>query len=124
MAASSLAYFRCIGRVIDGNAVLGGFVREVLCARLVIERDLSDIEVDGEDAESTRSAARRRENLGKAISNHCWCLINRTYIMKKTVEIDTNLSGKHLIGGMVQNLDGKIQMIFEKVLAFLLADLT
>ena len=45
-------------------------------------------------------------------------------MMTKTVEIDTDLLGEQVIGGMLQNLDREIQMIFEKVLAFLLADLT
>ncbi len=51
-----------MGSVDVGNVILDALFRGILYVRLVIDRDLIDVEVDGEE-ESTRIAARRRQNL-------------------------------------------------------------
>ena len=67
VAASSLANLCWNARLDGGIVILGGFLLDPVYMRLVIERGLMHIEVDGED-ESTRIAARRRHNLSERIS--------------------------------------------------------
>ena len=63
VAASSEAHRRCNGKTV----FLCIFVRRIGCVRLLRERDLIDIEVEGEE-ESTPYAARRRHSLYRKVS--------------------------------------------------------
>ena len=75
VAASSLAHLRWSGRTV----VLWVFRREIGAVRLVIGRDL--IEDNEGEEESTRSAARRRQNLECSISKCCNQAIGGSYMI-------------------------------------------